>query len=83
MDSVTTSTARSSSFTQLLLSWRRWWRDAVVGTVDQGGVIEKRRIECQMSGRYMFMTAMSGGIAILGLLLSSPAVVIGAMLLSP
>src|SRR3546814_10449905 len=29
------------------------------------------------------MTAMSGGIAILGLLLSSPAVVIGAMLLSP
>jgi uncharacterized membrane protein len=26
---------------------------------------------------------MSGGIAILGLLLSSPAVVIGAMLLSP
>ena len=29
------------------------------------------------------MTAMSAGIAVLGLLLSSPAVVIGAMLLSP
>ncbi len=36
-----------------------------------------------MSERYLFMTAMSGGIAVLGLLLSSPAVVIGAMLLSP
>lgn len=29
------------------------------------------------------MTLMSAGIAILGLLLSSPAVVIGAMLISP
>ena len=33
--------------------------------------------------RYLFMTAMSAGIAMLGLLLSSPAVVIGAMLISP
>ena len=31
----------------------------------------------------MCVSAMSGGIAVLGLLLSSPAVVIGAMLLSP
>ena len=36
-----------------------------------------------LTPRYIFMVMMSAGIAILGLLLSSPAVVIGAMLLSP
>ncbi len=66
-----------------VLHWRKWWREDVLGTVDQYAVIKKRRDECVLSGRYLFMTAMSGGIAILGLLLSSPAVVIGAMLLSP
>lgn len=66
-----------------LLNWRRWWRNTVLGTVDQASVIAKRREDCAMSARYMFMTALSGGIAILGMLLSSPAVVIGAMLLSP
>ncbi|HLL31561.1 MAG TPA: DUF389 domain-containing protein, partial [Allosphingosinicella sp.] len=35
------------------------------------------------STHYLFMTLMSAGIAVLGLLLSSPAVVIGAMLISP
>ncbi len=68
---------------RILLSVRRWWREDVVGTVDQARVIEKRRAECDLSERYLFMTAMSAGIAVLGLLLSSPAVVIGAMLLSP
>ena len=74
---------RRSSFTRVILSWRRWWRDSVIGTIDQRKVIEERREEAYISPRYMFMTAMSGGIAVLGLLLSSPAVVIGAMLLSP
>lgn len=73
----------ASSFTGVILSWRRWWRNAVVNTVDQAEVIAKRREECSLSARYLFMLAMSAGIAILGLLLSSPAVVIGAMLLSP
>ncbi len=73
----------TSSFSRVLFSLQRWWREDVVGTVDQAQVIEKRRAECAMSERYLFMTAMSGGIAVLGLLLSSPAVVIGAMLLSP
>ena len=36
-----------------------------------------------MSGRYLIMTGISAAIAILGLMLSSPAVVIGAMLMSP
>ncbi|WP_336985660.1 DUF389 domain-containing protein [Altererythrobacter aquiaggeris] len=74
---------KAEGFAAVLLSWRRWWRDDVVGTVDQASVIEKRRLECETSPRYLFMTAMSAGIAVLGLLLSSPAVVIGAMLLSP
>lgn len=71
------------SIGRVFFSVRRWWREDVVGTVDQAEVIERRREDCLMSERYLFMTAMSAGIAVLGLLLSSPAVVIGAMLLSP
>lgn len=77
------ASSATSNFSGVLSSWRHWWRKDVVGTVDQYAVIEKRREECGLTERYLFMTAMSGGIAILGLLLSSPAVVIGAMLLSP
>lgn len=72
-----------SSFGSVVFSWRRWWLRDVVGTVNQAEVIEKRREDCLMSERYLFMTAMSAGIAVLGLMLSSAAVVIGAMLLSP
>lgn len=70
-------------FREVLAGWRGWWTRSVVGTVNQAEVIEKRREESEISERYLFMLAMSAGIAILGLLLSSPAVVIGAMLLSP
>ncbi|MCE7796016.1 DUF389 domain-containing protein [Sphingobium sufflavum] len=61
----------------------RWWRSKVAGSVDHGEVIEKIIGESGWSPRYLFMTMMSAGIAVLGLLLSSPAVVIGAMLISP
>ncbi len=64
-------------------TFKTWWRTQASGTVDQAGVIAKRRAECALTGRYLLMVSMSAGIAILGLLLSSPAVVIGAMLLSP
>ena len=60
-----------------------WWRDHVISSVDHVRVLDKVRGESGWSGRYMFMTLMSAGIAVLGLLLSSPAVVIGAMLISP
>lgn len=73
----------TQSFRRVLTTLRTWWRSAVMGTVDQAEVIHTRRAECEMSARYLFMLAMSASIAILGLLLSSPAVVIGAMLLSP
>ena len=60
-----------------------WWRARFVETVDHRGVIARVREEAAWSGHFAFMTLMSAGIAILGLLLSSPAVVIGAMLISP
>lgn len=61
----------------------RWWRRAMVGNVDHEAIIERIVAESVWSPRYLFMTMMSAGIAVLGLLLSSPAVVIGAMLISP
>ena len=72
-----------STFGTVKFSLLRWWMRDVVGTVNQAEVIEKRREDCLLSERYLFMTAMSAGIAVLGLMLSSAAVVIGAMLLSP
>ncbi|MFT5331220.1 MAG: putative hydrophobic protein (TIGR00271 family) [Parasphingorhabdus sp.] len=63
--------------------FRRWWRVAVRADVDQQAVIAKVREDSGFTPHFAFMTCMSAGIAILGLLLSSPAVVIGAMLLSP
>ncbi|MBB34649.1 MAG: hypothetical protein CME89_04205 [Hirschia sp.] len=51
--------------------------------IDHEDVVEHVREEGQLSGRYLFMIVMSCAIATLGLLLSSPAVIIGAMLISP
>ena len=62
---------------------RGWWQRDVRDSIDQQAVIAKIASESPATPRYIFMTTMSAGIAILGLLLSSPAVVIGAMLLSP
>ncbi|MGN6124555.1 MAG: DUF389 domain-containing protein, partial [Sphingomonas oligoaromativorans] len=61
----------------------RWWRSHIVRSIDHPAVVEKIVAESGWSPRYLFMTMMSAGIAVLGLLLSSPAVVIGAMLISP
>ena len=61
----------------------QWWRHHVIETVNHGDVIEKIFSDNGWTPRFAFMTLMSAGIAILGMLLSSPAVVIGAMLLSP
>ena len=60
-----------------------WWRDHVIAQVDHLAVVQKVHEESAWSSHYLFMTLMSAGIAVLGLLLSSPAVVIGAMLISP
>jgi uncharacterized hydrophobic protein (TIGR00271 family) len=60
-----------------------WWRSAVVAGVEHVDVIARVDEDAVLSGHFVFMTVISAGIAILGLLLSSPAVVIGAMLISP
>lgn len=57
------------------------WRG--IRSIDHFEVVQHVHEEGGLTGRYIFMTAMSCGIAILGLLLSSPAVIIGAMLISP
>ncbi|WP_267395773.1 DUF389 domain-containing protein [Sphingomonas sp. GC_Shp_1] len=51
--------------------------------IDHEEVVDRIIADSGWSPRYAFMTMMSAGIAVLGLLLSSPAVVIGAMLISP
>lgn len=66
-----------------MVHFRTWWREAVIEDIDQDGCIDSIRGESMLTSHYIFMTVMSAGIAVLGLLLSSPAVVIGAMLLSP
>ncbi|BBE35325.1 DUF389 domain-containing protein [Sphingosinicella microcystinivorans] len=66
--------------------WRRqraYWRRWVVRSVNHMEVAAKLDGEAHWSARFGFMLIMSAGIAVLGLLLSSPAVVIGAMLISP
>lgn len=55
----------------------------VVGSVDHEEIVGRVVEESGWTPRYAFMVMMSAGIAVLGLLLSSPAVVIGAMLISP
>ncbi|MBI1326294.1 MAG: DUF389 domain-containing protein [Alphaproteobacteria bacterium] len=69
---------------QLLFYTFRLWRNAkFVAPTNHAEVIQQVWEEGRGTGRFAFMTTMSCAIAILGLLLSSPAVVIGAMLISP
>ncbi|MEQ9317087.1 MAG: TIGR00341 family protein [Henriciella sp.] len=69
-------------FRVLRVQYRRFLR-RMSNSIDHAEVISHVRSEGMLSGRYIFMIVMSCAIAILGLLLSSPAVVIGAMLISP
>ncbi|MEL6568606.1 MAG: DUF389 domain-containing protein [Pseudomonadota bacterium] len=67
----------------------QWWRYLMLlrrrlaRPINHSEVVEHVREEGHVTGRYIFMTVMSCGVATLGLLLSSPAVIIGAMLISP
>ncbi|HNS86281.1 MAG TPA: DUF389 domain-containing protein, partial [Parvularculaceae bacterium] len=60
----------------------RLWR-RMAGNIDHNEVVREVVDDGSFTGRYAFMIAMACGIATLGLLLSSPAVIIGAMLISP
>lgn len=59
------------------------WRRKPIAATDHAAVIASVCAEGDISARYNVMVMLSCGIAILGLLLSSPAVIIGAMLISP
>lgn len=67
----------------LLARWRRWWNVWVVGGVDHAAVIRQIAEDSGWSGRYAFLILISASISLLGLLMPSVAVLIGAMLLSP
>ncbi len=64
-------------------TFRTWWHGHVIRDVNTDAVLSTVHDDTGWSGRYAFMILMSAGIAVLGLLQSSPAVVIGAMLVSP
>jgi uncharacterized hydrophobic protein (TIGR00271 family) len=68
----------------------RWLRRALargIGSlpdkIDHAAVLTEVEEDGKFGGRYVFMVVMASAIATLGLLLSSPAVIIGAMLISP
>ncbi len=73
----------SSPDNAVLSGLAQWWRRDVVGDIDRAGVVAAVEADAAWSWRYAFMVVLSAGIAVLGLLQSSPAVVIGAMLISP
>ncbi|WP_245646631.1 DUF389 domain-containing protein [Sphingomonas soli] len=62
---------------------RRWWDMWVVGGVDHDDVLRQIAEDSGWSGRYAFLIVVSVAISLLGLLMPSVAVLIGAMLLSP
>lgn len=62
--------------------WKRWW-NALVRTIDHGKVLASISADASFSFNYAFMVTIAAGIATIGLLFNSPAVIIGAMLISP
>lgn len=67
----------------MTMPFAQWWSGRISRGIDHREVVGTVRADAGWSSHFAFMTLMSAGIAVLGLLLSSPAVVIGAMLLSP
>ncbi len=67
-------------------SWLRYLRlrwGRMAQSIDQAAVIDSVDQDGSLRASYLFMCVMSSGIAITGLLVNSPAVIIGAMLISP
>lgn len=63
--------------------FRKWHQREFVSPIAHESILTDVIDEGGMTPRYAFMVTMSCAIATLGLLLSSPAVIIGAMLISP
>jgi uncharacterized hydrophobic protein (TIGR00271 family) len=68
---------------RLAIQLVRWYRLQIVGQVDHAEVVAEVAPEAGLSRRYLFMIVASCAIATIGLLQNSPAVIIGAMLISP
>ncbi|MEO6227071.1 MAG: DUF389 domain-containing protein [Thermomonas sp.] len=69
---------------RVLWRWFNQWRQhQLVAKTDRISVLENVDDAGHLGPRYAFMTVMSCGIAMLGLLQNSAAVIIGAMLISP
>lgn len=66
-----------------LLHRFRQWRIAKAASVDHPTILADVVENGCLTQRYMFMVVIASGIATIGLLLNSPAVIIGAMLVSP
>ncbi len=63
-------------------AWKGWWQE-LVSQVDHPTILRQVEADASFSFNFVFMTVVAGGIATIGLLLNSPAVIIGAMLISP
>ncbi|MGE4430925.1 MAG: DUF389 domain-containing protein [Sphingobium sp.] len=61
----------------------RWWKIWVIGGVDHAAILKQIAEDSGWSGRYAFLILISASLSLLGLLMPSVAVLIGAMLLSP
>ena len=72
----------SSERTLSYRTFGRWWR-AMVDTVAHDEILTQVNEDGRLTYSYAFMVVISAGIAMIGLLLNSPAVIIGAMLVSP
>lgn len=65
-----------------VVEFKRWWR-AMVAKVEHTQVIDQVTADGRLSYSYAFMVTAAAAIATIGLLLNSPAVIVGAMLISP
>lgn len=71
------------TFARLTPTLSAWWRKRVMAGVDYQTTLERVHTESGFDARYAFLIVISVGMSILGLLLPSSAVLIGAMLISP
>lgn len=63
-------------------AWKRWWV-GLVRSVDHEDILTKSAADASFTFNYAFMVLIASGIATIGLIVNSPAVIIGAMLVSP
>jgi uncharacterized hydrophobic protein (TIGR00271 family) len=63
-------------------AWKRWW-DGLVRSVNHEDILSQSAADASFTFNYAFMVLIASGIATIGLIVNSPAVIIGAMLVSP